>query len=197
MIRYGSQVAEGVPERKRPTSSYQVAEGVPEKKCPTSFYRKQKNIDAKRFLVKKSKLGQPKLGEADVEGIGMSFVGERDTLLVRGTDRSGSTNGTERSRTPSGSDHAESGDAKGCFNTSTDLADTDATSFPGGPSDLSPLPSLLGVPLSDESEEIKTRPRLTIGLSWLKDWLSEPKKGEEKHDDISGRDVYPSPEVFV
>ncbi|KAK9101117.1 hypothetical protein Scep_024547 [Stephania cephalantha] len=65
---------------------------------------KQKNLDTKYRPVKKSKLGQSNLGEADVEGIGTTFVGERDTP-VRGTDESGSMGST----TPSGSDSTESG----------------------------------------------------------------------------------------
>ncbi|KAK9161043.1 hypothetical protein Syun_007384 [Stephania yunnanensis] len=93
------------------TAGCQVPEGVPKRKRPTSPYRKQKNLDTKERPIKKSKFGQPDLGDGDVEGIATTFVGERDTL-VRGTNESGSTRGTKTSRIP-----------------------------PGGPSDLSLIPS--------------------------------------------------------
>ncbi|KAK9151090.1 hypothetical protein Syun_009399 [Stephania yunnanensis] len=69
------------------------------------------------------------LGEADIDGIGTPSVCERDTLLVRGTAGSRFREDTKRSRTPSGSDSVKSGDAEDYFDTSTDLADADATSF--------------------------------------------------------------------
>ncbi|KAK9122329.1 hypothetical protein Syun_019946 [Stephania yunnanensis] len=86
--------------------------------------------------VKKSNLSQPDLGKADVKAISTTSVGEMDTI-VRGTDGSGSTGGAEASRTPSRSDSAETWEGDDCFDTSTDLANLDATSFPGGPSYLS------------------------------------------------------------
>ncbi|KAK9114234.1 hypothetical protein Syun_021031 [Stephania yunnanensis] len=50
----------------------QIEEGVPEKKRLIYSYRKKKNLDAKRHPVTKSKLGQPDLREADVDGIATS-----------------------------------------------------------------------------------------------------------------------------
>ncbi|KAK9128344.1 hypothetical protein Syun_017141 [Stephania yunnanensis] len=101
---------------------------------------KQKNSDAKERPVKKSKLGHPNLGEADVEAIGTISVYDKD-IIVKGTDGSGSTGGIKACRTQSGSDPAESGEGEDCFDMSNNLADLDATSFPGGPSNLSLIPS--------------------------------------------------------
>ncbi|KAK9114314.1 hypothetical protein Syun_021111 [Stephania yunnanensis] len=61
--------------------------------------------------------------------------------IIGGIGASGSKGGTKASRTPSGRYSAETGEGEECFDTSTDLADLDATSFPSGLSDLNLPPS--------------------------------------------------------
>ncbi|KAK9148781.1 hypothetical protein Scep_007538 [Stephania cephalantha] len=73
----GQAGPDGHDGRATSIAGLQVVEGVHEMKHPTSSYRKQKNLDAKECPIKKSKLGQPDLEEPDVEGIGMTSIGER------------------------------------------------------------------------------------------------------------------------
>ncbi|KAK9121025.1 hypothetical protein Syun_018642 [Stephania yunnanensis] len=114
------------------TIASEVEEGVLKRKYPTCSNWKAKVGEAKECRVNKE--SQPNLGNVVSDGIGTSSVSEKGTFVV---GRSGSRECSKGSHIPT--DSAKEMEEGASFDTSTQEADASATSFHGGPSDLSLL----------------------------------------------------------